>query len=77
MVNTAVIQIGSLGNLLPFHLWGFRIYGNAIRVDECMKTNLDGVYAIGDIAYYPGKVKLVSRSTAEASIAISNILKGE
>jgi thioredoxin reductase (NADPH) len=34
-----------------------------------MQTNLPGVYAVGDITTYEGKIKLIATATAEAAIA--------
>jgi thioredoxin reductase (NADPH) len=36
-----------------------------------MQTNLPGVYAIGDITSYEGKIKLIATATAEAAIAVN------
>ncbi len=42
---------------------------NLILVDtEAFKTNLPGVYAIGDINYYPGKLKLILSGFHEAAL---------
>jgi pyruvate/2-oxoglutarate dehydrogenase complex dihydrolipoamide dehydrogenase (E3) component len=37
-----------------------------------METNLPGVYAAGDIATFPGKVKLITTGFGEAATAINN-----
>jgi thioredoxin reductase (NADPH) len=36
-----------------------------------MKTNLDKVWACGDITTFPGKLKLIATGFAEAAIAIA------
>ena len=41
-----------------------------IKVDsKNMQTNLEGVFAVGDIAQYPGKLKLILTGFAEAALA--------
>src|SRR5690606_193086 len=41
--------------------WGLEIEKNAIKVNNALdyQTNIEGVYAIGDINTYPGKLKLI------------------
>jgi thioredoxin reductase (NADPH) len=54
----------------PLANWGLDIEHHHIKVDPgtCL-TNLDGVFAIGDIATYPGKLKLILSGFAEAAMA--------
>jgi thioredoxin reductase (NADPH) len=58
-----------VANLGPIKKWGLTIVGNSIAVDNTMCTNLPGVYAVGDITTYVGKIKLIAIGTAEAAIA--------
>jgi len=37
-----------------------------------METNIPGIYAAGDIAHYPGKVKLIAAGFGEAPTAVNN-----
>ncbi|SIS03553.1 hypothetical protein SAMN05878482_11025 [Peribacillus simplex] len=37
-----------------------------------METNIKGIYAAGDIATYPGKVKLIAAGFGEAPTAVNN-----
>ena len=45
----------------PIGDWGLEIEKNAIKVNNALDymTNIDGIYAIGDINTYPGKLKLI------------------
>lgn len=36
-----------------------------------METNLEGIYAVGDVCDYEGKVKLIATGFGEATIAIN------
>ena len=45
--------------------------GNAIAVNEKMETNLPGVYAAGDIAIHPAKLKIIATGAAEAATAVN------
>ena len=54
----------------PIGDWGLEIEKNAIKVDNTYdyQTNLPGVYAIGDVNTYPGKLKLILCGFHEAAI---------
>jgi len=50
--------------------WDIAIEGKVLPVSaETCQTSRDGVFAIGDIAHYPGKLKLILTGFAEASLA--------
>ena len=54
----------------PIADWGLEIAGFHIAVEPAtMATTLPGVFAIGDIATYPGKLKLILTGFAEAAMA--------
>ena len=51
---------GLIMQLGPIASWGLNIYKKTIQVDtEKFETNHKGIYAIGDICNYPGKLKLI------------------
>ncbi|MGB8703690.1 MAG: NAD(P)/FAD-dependent oxidoreductase, partial [Gillisia sp.] len=54
----------------PIGDWGLEIEKNAIKVDNAYdyQTNIPGVYAIGDVNTYPGKLKLILCGFHEAAI---------
>jgi thioredoxin reductase (NADPH) len=54
----------------PIADWGLGLERSHIAVEPstCM-TNVDGVFAIGDIATYPGKLKLILQGFSEAAMA--------
>ncbi|MBI1775737.1 MAG: NAD(P)/FAD-dependent oxidoreductase [Proteobacteria bacterium] len=57
-------------NLGPIASWGLNLERNHITVDPATcRTNASGVFAIGDIATYPGKLKLILSGFAEAALA--------
>ena len=53
-----------------FKDWGLEIEKNAIRVNNSLdyQTNVEGVYAVGDINTYPGKLKLILSGFHEAAV---------
>ncbi len=59
----------------PIADWGLEIEKNAIKVNNALdyQTNVDGIYAIGDINTYPGKLKLILCGFHEATMAVQSI----
>ena len=57
-------------NLGPIGQWGLNLERNHIAVDPATcATSVPGIFAIGDIAHYPGKLKLILSGFAEAALA--------
>lgn len=62
-------KLGPLGD------WGLEIEKNAIKVNNALdyQTNIEGVYAIGDINIYPGKLKLILCGFHEATLMCQSV----
>jgi len=57
-------------NLGPIAQWGLALERNHIAVEPSTSmTSTRGIFAIGDIATYPGKLKLILSGFAEAALA--------
>jgi thioredoxin reductase (NADPH) len=57
-------------NIGPIADWGLNLDHNHITVDQAtMATSKPGIFAIGDIINYPGKLKLILSGFAEAATA--------
>ncbi|MCE1275022.1 MAG: NAD(P)/FAD-dependent oxidoreductase, partial [Chlorobiales bacterium] len=69
-----LILIGFKSNLGPLAGWDLELQDNALVVDTHMKTSVDGLYAAGDIAYYPGKLKIIQTGLSEATMAVRHSL---
>ena len=78
-VNEEIVTIETdfiipLYGLIPkmniFKNWGLNIKKNAISVNNALdySTNIKGIYAIGDINHYPGKLKLILSGFHEAAV---------
>ncbi len=54
----------------PIANWGLEIEKNAIKVDNSYdyQTNIPGIYAIGDVNIYQGKLKLILSGFHEATL---------
>ena len=68
--DTLLPFFGLATNLGPIAEWGLKIDQNRIRIDPgTMESSRPGLYGIGDIALYPGKLKLILTGFAEAATA--------
>jgi thioredoxin reductase (NADPH) len=57
-------------NLGPIARWGLDLERGHVKVDPATcRTSQPGIFAIGDIASYPGKLKLILSGFAEAALA--------
>lgn len=66
---------GLTPKLGPIANWGLEIEKNAIKVNNALdyQTNIEGIYAIGDINTYPGKLKLILCGFHEATLMCQSI----
>ena len=60
----------------PIANWGLEIEKNAIKVDTFdYQTNIPGIFAIGDVNTYPGKLKLILCGFHEATLMCQSAYK--
>lgn len=71
-VDDVIVNFGFISELGTINDWGLEIDKNSIVVDSRMQTNIEGIFAAGDICTYDGKVKLIVSGFGEAPVAISN-----
>ena len=71
-VQAVVAALGFTADLGPLTRWGLEQQKRHIVVDTAMRTNLDRVFAAGDITEYEGKVRLISVGFGEAATAVNN-----
>ena len=58
----------------PVAEWGLNLHENLVPVDtEKFETSVPGVFAIGDINTYPGKLKLILSGFHEAALAAQKV----
>lgn len=76
-VDRIVVNYGFTSNNAALDQWSLDLAAerNMIKVDSEMKTNIDGVYAIGDGVTYPGKTPLIATAFGEAPTAITALAK--
>jgi thioredoxin reductase (NADPH) len=74
--NHWVPLFGLSPKLGPIGDWNLNIDKNAIEVDTFdYQTNIPGIYAIGDINTYPGKLKLILCGFHEATLMVQSAFK--
>jgi ferredoxin/flavodoxin---NADP+ reductase len=71
-VDAVIVNFGFISSLGPIKNWGLTLEKGSIVVNSKMETNIPGIYAAGDIATYPGKVKLIAVGFGEAPTAVNN-----
>jgi thioredoxin reductase (NADPH) len=68
-VNRMLPFFGLTMKLGPVANWGLNLHENLIKVDtEKFETSEPGIFAIGDINWYPGKLKLILSGFHEAAL---------
>ncbi len=68
--DAVIVNVGFKSSLGPLKEWGMEIVKNQIVVDDKYETNLPGVFAVGDVCAFPGKIKLIATGVGEAATAV-------
>jgi len=75
-VDHFIPLFGLSPKLGPLANWDLEIEKNAIKVDTLdYQTNIPGIYAVGDINTYPGKLKLILCGFHEATLMCHSAYK--
>lgn len=73
-IDDVLVNYGFSSSISTIRNWGLKMERNGILVNHQLETSLKGVFAIGDIAVYPGKLKLIASGFGEAPQAVQNAL---
>ena len=69
-IDDLLVFYGLAPKLGPIANWGLDLNRKTVNVDpEKFQTNIEGIFAIGDICHYPGKKKLILSGFHEAALA--------
>ena len=75
-VDNFIPLFGLTPKLGPIADWGLNLSKSAIEVDTLdYRTNVPGIYAVGDINTYPGKLKLILCGFHEATLMVQSAFK--
>jgi thioredoxin reductase (NADPH) len=70
--QAVVAALGFVADLGALQTWGLETSKRHLVVDSAMRTNVERVFAAGDITEYPGKVRLIAVGFGEAATAVNN-----
>lgn len=69
-IDVIILSLGFIANIGPLREWGIGIKDGGIEVNPgTMETNIEGVYAAGDVTRYHGKLNLIATGFGEAGTA--------
>jgi thioredoxin reductase (NADPH) len=71
-VDAVIPLLGFHSDLGAIKEWGLDTEKADIKVNRVMETNVQGIYAAGDIASYEGKLKLIATGVGEVCVAVNN-----
>ncbi len=70
LADALLAFFGLSTDLGPIAGWGIDLEMHHVGVDPATcQTSLPGVFAVGDVAHYPGKLKLILQGFSEAAMA--------
>lgn len=69
-----IVNYGFSSSIGPIKQWDLTLKGNNIVTESNASTSIPGVFAIGDISTYPGKVELIATGFGEAPIAVNHAI---
>ncbi|HEY9166786.1 MAG TPA: NAD(P)/FAD-dependent oxidoreductase [Candidatus Kryptonia bacterium] len=70
-VEAVVLNLGFHADIGPVKEWGLELEKGGIKVNHKMETNIVGIFAAGDVASHPGKLKLISTGFGEVATAVN------
>ena len=75
LADAFIPLFGLTPKLGPIATWGVEIEKNAVKVNNALdyQTCIEGVYAIGDVNTYPGKLKLILCGFHEATLMCQSV----
>ncbi|MDD9150151.1 NAD(P)/FAD-dependent oxidoreductase [Sporolactobacillus sp. CQH2019] len=73
--DEVVVSHGIRGDYGGISKWGLEMADERIQVNGAMETNIPGIYAAGDAAIYPHKLKLIAGGFAEGPVALNSAVR--
>lgn len=71
-VDAVIVNHGFQIDLGSIAGWGLTMKQGSIQVNESMHTSIPGIFAVGDIASYLGKLSLIAGGFNEGPIAVNH-----
>lgn len=70
--DALLLMLGFTSDIEQIGKWGLDLGDSRIKVNPNMETNRRGIFAVGDITNYPGKLKLILTGFSEGAQAVRN-----
>ena len=70
--DALLLMLGFTSDLGPIGKWGLEIDDSRVKVGQNLETNRRGIFAVGDIANYPGKLKLILTGFSDGAQAVKS-----
>nr|ABZ10161.1 putative Pyridine nucleotide-disulphide oxidoreductase [uncultured marine microorganism HF4000_APKG10H11] len=70
-IDLILVQVGYKAILGPIKEWGLEMKGRSVIVNNKMETNIEGVYAAGDIALDDFNLNLLVTCVSQGAIAVN------
>ncbi|HFI0682857.1 TPA: NAD(P)/FAD-dependent oxidoreductase [Streptococcus suis] len=74
-VDYFIVSYGFSSSIGKIKEWGIETKGNLIPVDSSYQTNIPGIFAVGDVADYPGKIRIIAAGFGEGPTAVGNAIQ--
>lgn len=74
-IDHLIVNYGFSTSIGTLKSWGLETVRNQIKVDHHLETSIEGIFAVGDIAEYEGKVQIIATGFGEAPHAVNFALK--
>lgn len=71
--DAVIVNIGFKSSLGPIKEWGLTLEKQQIVVDGMYRTSRAGIYAVGDVCTFDGKIKLIATGVGEAATAVCSV----
>lgn len=71
-VDEVLVNHGFCIDLGPIKGWGLEFANGNIKVDNRMQTNIEGIFAAGDVANYQNKLHLIAGGFSEGPTAVNS-----
>ena len=70
--NMLMVSIGQAPELSGIERWELALGDSRLSVSSAMEAGTPGLFAAGDYAEYPGKVKMITTAVGEGSTAAAS-----
>ncbi|MCW6674835.1 NAD(P)/FAD-dependent oxidoreductase [Aerococcaceae bacterium NML171108] len=74
-IDEFIVSYGFTSSIGAIKHWGFETQRNTILTNHQFATSIPGIFAVGDIAQYEGKVQIIATGFGEAPLAVNQALQ--